>query len=56
MKAVLFMADDLPGRDGTRLLLNQGCGLGQKLRHIWVEGAYRSLLQVWVAQRFRFHP
>lgn len=56
MKAVLFMAVDLPGRDGTRLLLHQGCGLGQKLCHIWVESAFRSLLQEWVAQRFRFHP
>ena len=42
------------GYDGARLLLKRGCGFGQKLRLIWVDGAYRGPLQAWVAQRFRF--
>ncbi len=44
----------LPDRDGARQLLRRGCGFGQKLRLIWVDGAYRGSLQRWVAQRFRF--
>ena len=52
--AVLVTAADLSDRDGARLLLRRGCGCGQKLRLIWVDGAYRGSLQTWVAQRFRF--
>ena len=52
--AVLVTAADLSDRDGARLLLRRGCGFGQKLRLIWVDGAYRGSLQTWVAQRFRF--
>ena len=51
--AVLVTAADLPDRDGARLLLKRGCGFGQKLRLIWVDGADRGPLQAWVAQRFR---
>ena len=50
--AVLVTAADLSDRDGARLLLRRGCG--QKLRLIWVDGAYRGSLQTWVAQPFRF--
>ena len=52
--AVLVTAADLSDCDGARLLLRRGCGFGQKLRLIWVDGAYRGSLQTWVAQRFRF--
>ena len=52
--AVLVTAADLPDRDGARQLFRRGCGFGQKLRLIWVDGAYRGSLQRWVAQRFRF--
>ena len=52
----LVTAADLPDRDGARLLLKRGCGFGQKLRLIWVDGAYRGPLQAWVAQRIRLLP
>ena len=54
MLVVLVTAADLSDCDGARLLLRRGCGFGQKLRLIWVDGAYRGSLQTWVAQRFCF--
>ena len=52
--AVLVTVADLPDRDGAGQLLRRGCGFGQKLRPIWVDGADRGSLQTWVAQHFRF--
>ena len=43
--AVLVTAVDLPARDGAQLLLRRGCGYGQTLRLIWIDGAYRGSLQ-----------
>ena len=54
--AVLVTAADLPGRSGARQLLRRSCGLGQKLRLIWIDGAYRGSLQRRVAKRCRTHP
>ena len=52
--AVLVTSAALHDRDGARLLLQRGRGFGQKLRLIWVDGAYRGSLQEWVAQQFHF--
>lgn len=54
MLAVLATTADLADYDGARQLPKRGCGCGQKLHLIWVDGAYRGFLQPWFAQRFRF--
>ena len=52
--AVIVTSAAVQDRDGARLLLQRLCGVGKKLRLIWVDGAYRGPLLDWVAQRFRF--
>ncbi len=42
---VLVTSAALHDRDGARLLLQRRRGFDQKLRLIWVDGAYRGLLQ-----------
>ena len=51
---VLVTSAALHDRDGARLLLQRGRGVSQKLRLIWVDGAYRDAFQEWVAQQFHF--
>ena len=52
--AVTVTAASVQDRDGARLLLAELPGGCKKLRRIWVDGAYRGQLMLWVAQRCRF--
>jgi putative transposase len=52
--AIIVTSAAVQDRDGARLLLQRLGGVGKKLRKLWVDGAYRGELLVWVAQRFSF--
>jgi len=51
---VVVTAASVQDRDGARLVFQRLNGACKKLRLIWVDGAYRGQLMVWVASHMHF--